>query len=85
MKGDISVIIPAHNEQDYIARCLESIRTAERRLAEPVEIVVTIDADSWMSGDMLREISRRMAGGRHVGGGASSCRSGCLLAFSSVP
>lgn len=114
MKEEISVIIPAHNEQNYIARCLESVRVAEQRLSRPVEIivvanrctdhteaiarrysatvvteharnlakirnagikastgriVVTIDADSWMSGNMLQEVSRRLAGGRYVGGG----------------
>jgi glycosyltransferase involved in cell wall biosynthesis len=114
VKEGISVIIPAHNEQRTIARCLASVRAAERQLAEAVEIVVvanrctddteaiarryaasvvteharnmarirnagiaastgrivvTIDADSWMSDNMLREVSRRLATGRYVGGG----------------
>ena len=30
----ISVIIPAHNEEKYIARCIRSIRRAEREFAE---------------------------------------------------
>jgi glycosyltransferase involved in cell wall biosynthesis len=112
--GDISVVIPAHNEEKYIARCLESVRAAERQLSAPVQIVVvlnrctdrteeiarrykativseharnlakirnagisassgrivvTIDADSRMSRNMLREVSRRIATGRYVGGG----------------
>ena len=114
MTNSISVIVPAHNEQLYIGRCLESIRTAERQVSARVEvvvvqnrctdytgsiakrygaslisedarslarirnagvqasrgrIVVTIDADSWMSSNMLCEVSRRIASGKYVGGG----------------
>ena len=114
MSGSISVVVPAHNEENLIARCLTSIRAAERQTPETVEIVVvanrctdrteeisrsygatvvthnernlagirnagvressgciltTIDADSWMSENMLREVSRRLATGRYVGGG----------------
>lgn len=110
----ISVIIPAHNEERYIARCLESVRWGEKLLAAPVEIVVvlnrcsdqtrgvaeqygavvtaeeaknlarirnagvrastgdvivTIDADSWMSPNMPQEVVRHLASGRYVGGG----------------
>ena len=35
-----SVIIPAHNEEDYIERCIRSIRRAARELRESVEIIV---------------------------------------------
>lgn len=110
----ISVIVPAHNEEAYLGRCLESVRTAARQVPGPVEtvvvlnrctdgteaiarefgavvvredacnlarirnagvrasrkpIVVTIDADSRMSANMLREVARRLATGRVVGGG----------------
>ena len=114
MTDRISVIIPAHNEEEYIARCLESVRVAERNVPAQVEtivvlnrctdrtesisrefgavnvhenarnlarirnagirastgsVVVTIDADSRMSGNMLAEVLRRLATGRYVGGG----------------
>lgn len=114
MPAAMSVIIPAHNEEAYLPRCLRSVRLAEARLAEPVEIVVvlnrctdrtesiarefgakivsepaknlarirntgvaasqgrivvTIDADSWMSPNMLCEVSRKLATGRYIGGG----------------
>jgi glycosyltransferase involved in cell wall biosynthesis len=110
----ISVIIPAHNEEQYISKCLASIRAAAERVDLPVEIVVvlnrcsdgtrriaersgaftveenarnlarirnagvqastgdvlaTIDADSWMSRNMLQEILRLLATGKYVGGG----------------
>lgn len=114
MTKGISVIIPAHNEEKYITRCLQSIRLAQQQISTPVEIIVvlnrctdrteaiargyeartiienarnlarirntgvkassgdiivTIDADSWMSENMLREVYRRLKTGRYVGGG----------------
>ena len=110
----ISVIIPAHNEERYLPKCLASIRAAAQRVDLPVEIVVvlnrcsddtrriaersgaltveenarnlarirnagvqassgdvlaTIDADSWMSRNMLQAILRLLATGKYVGGG----------------
>jgi glycosyltransferase involved in cell wall biosynthesis len=114
MTEKISVIIPAHNEEVCLPRCLESVRAAERKvpatvevvvvlnrctdgtesiardygakvIAEPArnlarirntgirssqgDIIVTIDADSWMSANMLHEVSRRLATGKYIGGG----------------
>ena len=40
MKTKISVVIPAHNEEKYIQRCIDSIRQAERCFDGEVEIVV---------------------------------------------
>lgn len=37
---DISVIIPAHNEEKYIGRCIESIRAADSRYSGKTELVV---------------------------------------------
>lgn len=109
-----SVIIPAHNEEKYIQKCLESVRAAEAMLSSPVEIVVclnrctdrtesiaqqfgativredarnlskirntgvraatgdvvvTIDADSRMSTNMLFEVARLLSTRRFIGGG----------------
>ena len=110
----VSVIIPAHNEQDHLGRCLDSIANSSRALGRSVEkvivlnrcsddteriaraagalvvredarnlakirnagvrassgeIVVTIDADSTMSENMLPEIHKALSAGRSVGGG----------------
>ena len=110
----ISVIIPAHDEEKYIGKCLESIRVAEAQIRVPVEIVValnrcsddteeiakkykaitvredaksiakirnagvgistgdvlvTIDADSWMTPNMLEEVLFKLRIGKYVGGG----------------
>lgn len=49
-------------------RCLSAIRNAGARAAVG-EILVTIDADSRMSPDTLREVDAALASRRHVGGG----------------
>ncbi|MBW2563411.1 MAG: glycosyltransferase family 2 protein, partial [Deltaproteobacteria bacterium] len=110
----ISVIIPAHNEEKYIAKCLDSISTAESNIDFSVEIIValnrctdntediaksykavtvkedekniakirntgvkvstgdvlvTIDADSWMTPNMLQEVILNLQSGKYIGGG----------------
>jgi glycosyltransferase involved in cell wall biosynthesis len=42
----ISFIIPAHNEELWIGKCLDSIRTAMATLAEPYEVIVVDDAST---------------------------------------
>ncbi|OGV69137.1 MAG: glycosyl transferase family 2 [Lentisphaerae bacterium RIFOXYA12_FULL_48_11] len=109
-----SIIIPAHNEECFISRCLDSIEKASvpyRSQVETIvvlnrctdstekivrdwgaktlinedknlakirnagaktatgEILVTIDADSWMTDNMLVEIDRLLQSGKYIGGG----------------
>ena len=109
-----SIVIPAHNEEQYIGTCLQSIVAASRALDDNVEtvvvlnrctdatravaesfgaaiveenaknlskirnagakaasgdIIVTIDADSRMSENLLKEIGRCVETGRYIGGG----------------
>ncbi|MFH1673797.1 MAG: glycosyltransferase [Pseudomonadota bacterium] len=109
-----SIMIPARNEEGFIARCLESIQVAAEPFAHETEmvvvlnrctdrtkeiarsygarivrnesknlsmirnagvrsacgdIIVTIDADSWMSPTMLIEIDRLLSSGKYIGGG----------------
>lgn len=109
-----SIIVPAHDEEALIGRCLESIRLAVARAgvgaeiivvanrctdrteaiaeaggaivvrnddrnisairnagvaASTGEIVVTLDADNVMHPLALREVQRKIATGRYVGGG----------------
>ena len=111
---DISVITPAHNEEQYLGKCIESIKAAAQyaqldsehivvlnRCTDRTEeiavssgcrvvhenarnlsrirnagvaeaqgnIVVTIDADSWMTTNMLSEVIRRLGSGKFIGGG----------------
>jgi len=42
----ISFIVPAHNEELWIGKCLGSIRTTMATLAEPFEVIVVDDAST---------------------------------------
>ncbi|WP_442602018.1 glycosyltransferase [Paenibacillus sp. KN14-4R] len=114
---DLTVIIPAHNEEKYIQRCLDSIQKAAasyqggievvvvlnrctdrtRQIAELYnciiitedsknlskirnvgvraargEMIVTIDADSWMAENMLVEVDTLLKTGKYIGGGVGA-------------
>src|SRR5436190_1863800 len=42
----ISFIVPAHNEELWIGKCLLSIRSATRAVVEPYEVIVVDDAST---------------------------------------
>lgn len=111
-----SVIVPAHNEEQYIGKCLRAIRTAEEQTesgsvqiivvanrctdktaeiaaqygAEVIEnqdkciasirnagakaaageILVTVDADTYIAPETFTEIRTLLESGRYIGGGA---------------
>ena len=111
-----SVIVPAHNEEQYIGKCLQAIRTAEEQTesgsvqiivvanrctdktaeiaaqygAEVIEnqdkciasirnagakaaageILVTVDADTYIEPETFTEIRTLLESGRYIGGGA---------------
>ncbi len=117
-KTTFSVIIPAHNEEKYIGKCLDAIQAAAAIVAPEdvqiivvanrctdstaeiaknhgakvlinndkcissirnagvnaadAEIIVTIDADSMMSENSLKEIKETLESGKFVGGGTRS-------------
>src|SRR5690348_11438937 len=52
----LSFIVPAHNEELWIGKCLESIRTAMAEVVEPYEIIVVDDAST----DSTLAIARQM-------------------------
>jgi glycosyltransferase involved in cell wall biosynthesis len=77
----ISFIVPAHNEELWIGKCLGSIRTSMEGLAEPYEVIVVDDASTdatpRIAGQMGARILRvehrkisavRNAGARSAGG-----------------
>ena len=109
-----SVVIPAHNEEAFIGKCLKSIEVAKKDFSKEVEvivsinrctdrtediaksygaivieensknlakirnaaagkasgdIIVTIDADSRMSENMLAQINNLLSIGKYIGGG----------------
>jgi glycosyltransferase involved in cell wall biosynthesis len=53
MKPILSIAIPAHNEEKYLARCLLSITTSANLAGQPVEVVVALNRCS----DRTREIA----------------------------
>lgn len=112
-----TVLIPAHNEEKYISKCLDSIAAASEKYAKQVEVIVilnrctdrteevaqsyncvvvhddrknlsqirnagakaargeiliTIDADSQMTSNMLTEIEEHLVSGIYIGGGTAS-------------
>ena len=46
MSGMVSFIVPAHNEEQLIARTLDAIQAAARELSIPFELIVVDDASS---------------------------------------
>ena len=111
---DISVITPAHNEEHYLSKCINSVKAAAQNVSLPVEhivvlnrctdrteeialsgdclvvhenarnlsrirnagvseargsIIVTLDADSWMSANMLSEVFQSLNSRKFIGGG----------------
>lgn len=52
------------------ARNLAAIRNSAATHAKG-EIILTIDADSWMSPNMLTEIDRALSSGKYIGGGVA--------------
>ncbi len=56
LKYSISVIVPAHNEERYVARCIRSIRQAARYYGGRVEIIVVCNRCT----DKTAEIAGRL-------------------------
>lgn len=50
----LSVIIPAHNEEEYIGSCLESITAAARQIADQVEIITALNRCTDSTEDIVK-------------------------------
>jgi glycosyltransferase involved in cell wall biosynthesis len=53
----LSFIVPAHNEELWLGKCLASIRTTMEKIAEPYEMIVVDDAST----DTTSQIAQQMA------------------------
>jgi glycosyltransferase involved in cell wall biosynthesis len=51
----ISFIVPAHNEEAWVGRCVSAIRNAAESLGEPHEIIVVDDASSDATATVARQ------------------------------
>jgi hypothetical protein len=76
----ISFIVPAHNEELWIGKCLDSIRRAMATLAEPYEMIVVDDASTdatpriaaQMGARTIRVEHRKISAVRNSGARAAS-------------
>ncbi len=60
MKPLFSVIIPAHNEEKYIRRCIRSIKKAASAFQENVEIVVVCNRCTDRTGKIAKKLGARV-------------------------
>jgi glycosyltransferase involved in cell wall biosynthesis len=75
-----SVIIPAHNEEGLLGRCLDSIRSAAASTGVPVEVIVILNRCSDKTGEIaasfgartVREDARNLAVIRNAGARAAT-------------
>lgn len=56
MRPVLSVAVPAHNEERYIGRCIESIALSARRASQAVEVVVALNRCT----DRTREVAESL-------------------------
>ena len=72
---NVSVVIPAHNEEGYIDKCIDSIRTSANEAGIPTEIVVvcnrctdsTADIAESLGAKVIENDSRCIAAVRNIG------------------
>jgi glycosyltransferase involved in cell wall biosynthesis len=55
----LSFIIPAHNEEHWIGKCLGSIRAAMESVVEPYEVIVVDDASTESTAKSAQQMSAR--------------------------
>ena len=75
----ISIIVPAHNEERWICKCLTSIRSAMESVDEPHEVIVVDDASTdltpriaeQMGARTIRVDHRKISAVRNVGASAA--------------
>ena len=56
MQTHISVIIPAHNEEKYIARCIRSIKKSASLFKGNVEIIVVCNRCTDRTGEIAESL-----------------------------
>jgi glycosyltransferase involved in cell wall biosynthesis len=55
----LSLIVPAHNEERWIGKCLSSIRVAMEKVTEPYEVIVVDDASTDATNQIAQEMGVR--------------------------
>ena len=80
MSPELSIIVPAHNEEALLRRTLEAIAVAARTAAVPFEIVVVDDSSTDRTAEIARSYGarvvatavRQIAGARNAGARAAT-------------
>ena len=56
----ISFIIPAHNEEAWVGRCVSAIRSGLEALGEPHEIIVVDDASTDATASIAQQLGAQV-------------------------
>ena len=61
----ISFIVPAHNEESWVGRCVSAIRNGAESLGEPHEIIVVDDASTDATASIARQLGAQVVRVEH--------------------
>lgn len=85
MKNDlVSIVLPAYDEQDAIAKVIEDVRAAMKGQASPYEILVVDDCSTDQTADIAESKGARVVRRRVQGGSGASRRTGILESQGSI-
>jgi len=59
-KAAVTVVVPAHNEEKYVARCIRSVREAERYCGKTVEIIVVCNRCTDKTAEIAQSLGARV-------------------------
>ncbi|MDO4864357.1 MAG: glycosyltransferase [Ruminococcus sp.] len=59
-KRTVTVVIPAHNEEKYVARCIRSVRGAAERYGGEVEVIVVCNRCTDRTADIAQSLGARV-------------------------
>lgn len=59
-KTAVTVVVPAHNEEKYVARCIRSVREAERYCGKTVEMIVVCNRCTDKTAEIAQSLGARV-------------------------
>src|ERR1017187_5137704 len=60
----LSIVMPAHNEQDYLAAAVGNVVTGLRQRSEPFEVIVCENGSTDRTAELGADLEKRYAEGR---------------------